>query len=658
MNISTFVKSIINSILMVLTINMSISAWAAPSLKDYGALPTTSMIAVSPNGKLVALRKVADGKDIITVFSQEEQKVISGLDIASIQPQQIFFLNDQQLYLFASQNQRVDGFRGKFDTSSGFVFDIKTQEVKQLLIPGQNDVYPGQTGLGNIVGISKDGQSVFIPAYLGKADLILGQNYVPNKGVIKANLKSRVKHKVFNSGSLYSKNFFIGQNDDLLAEERYDERNNMHSLWSNKTGKLKEIFNQETKIRTKDFVGISPDYESLVFIETNPKTNFQDYYLLHLTTGEISLAGFGRDDASVEDTIVDSNRKVYGVRYSGFTPSYKFFDSALNDRMNKILEQFPDQAVWLQDQSPDWKHIVVKVEGSDYPGTYYLFSEGAKPLFLTSSRPGIKSEDLNPIGKVTYISRDGLKIPTLITIPQDKTTAIKNLPAVIYPHGGPRDYDRIEFDFFAQALAAQGYLVIQPQFRGSSGFGANHALAGNGEWGKKMQNDLTDAVKFFSSKGYIDPNKVCILGGSYGGYAALAGGAFTPELYKCVVSINGVSDAKALLQWDRHNSNHYSELVDYMEKQFADDEVENKELAAISPVNHAAQFTAPVLLIHAEDDKRVPYRQSTAMESALEKAKKSVRLVKLKGDNHYLQESETRLQALEETVKFINQHLK
>src|SRR5690606_351827 len=132
------------------------------------------------------------------------------------------------------------------------------------------------------------------------------------------------------------------------------------------------------------------------------------------------------------------------------------------------------------------------------------------------------------------------KIPTLLTIPKEKITVLKNLPAVIYPHGGPESHDVIRFDYLAQALAAQGYLVIQPQYRGSSGFGRQHVLAGHGEWGKKMQDDLPDAIAALSDTGLIDPTRVCIVGASYGGYAALAGGAFTPELYKCVVSINGI----------------------------------------------------------------------------------------------------------------------
>jgi dipeptidyl aminopeptidase/acylaminoacyl peptidase len=309
--------------------------------------------------------------------------------------------------------------------------------------------------------------------------------------------------------------------------------------------------------------------------------------------------------------------------------------------------------------SPDWKHIVVKIEGSQFADDYFLFSDGAaNGVFLTSGRPNIKSEDINPIGKVTFTARDNLKIPTLITIPRDKTAAMKDLPAVIYPHGGPQSHDTIGFDYIAQALASQGYLVIQPQFRGSDGFGWQHIKAGHGEWGKKMQDDLTDAVNFFAGKGYINPKKVCIVGASYGGYAALAGGAFTPEVYRCVVSINGVTDLNAMLNWSKKTEGKDSWIVDYWKTQFSDGNADKKTLEAISPDEFAEKFTAPTLLIHAENDKRVPFSQSSDMHSALKAKKKSVELIKLKGDNHHLLESETRLQALEATVNFVNKHLK
>jgi dipeptidyl aminopeptidase/acylaminoacyl peptidase len=636
-----------------------LNANAGPSLQDYGTLPAVSMVEISPNGNLVAFRKVVDDKDILAVTSLSEKKTVMMLDISKIQPQGILFINNEQLFFVVSETQRVAGFRGKIDTSTAFILDIKTQKIRQLLIPGDDRIYPGQSGLGRLAGISSDGEYVFMPAYLGNTDMVLGDTQDPNYGLVKVKLKSKGRHKTVASGTVYSNDFFVKPSGELLAEERYNNKTNEHSIWVFEDKKGKELFKEIVPIRTKAFVGVTADHSSLIFLETNDETGRDDYYLMNLKTGNISSTHFGRNDADIEEVIIDNNRVVQGVVYSGFTPSYKFFDPALDARIKLLIDQFPDQSVFLSSMSPDWKHIVVKVEGSQFAEDYFLFANGSdKPQFLTTSRPNIKPEDIHPIGKLIFTARDGLKIPTLITIPKDKLTNIKNLPAVIYPHGGPESHDQVEFEYTAQALAENGYLVIQPQFRGSDGFGLAHELAGRGEWGKKMQDDLTDAVKFFIGKGYIDPKKICIVGSSYGGYAALAGGAFTPELYRCVVSVNGIGDVKAMLGSDKNKFGRESDSFAYMQKQFGSETADKKLLDSMSPEKFVHQFTAPVLLIYSEDDQRVPMEQSTSMFSALKRAKKSVEKIELKNETHHMIDGKTRLQALEETVKFVNQHLK
>lgn len=652
-------NSFFNFCILILILISSSNVLATPTLKDYGTLPAVSMVAISPDGNLVAFRKAVDDKDLLVVTSLSEQKQLLMLDIAKIQPRGILFINNQYLYFMISENQRISGFRGKIDASTGFILDVKTQKIRQLLILGEDKIYPGQSGLGRILGISTDGEYAFMPAYIGNTDLVLGAPVKPNYGLMKVKIKSKGRHKIVAKGTLYSEDFFIDADGNILAEERYNDKTNEHSIWVFENKKEKELFNEVAPIKTKSFVGLTADYSSLVFLESNDETGRDDYYLMDLKTAKISNTNFGRNDADIEQVIFNNNRIAQGVVYSGFTPSYKFFDSILDARIKSLVDQFPEQSVYLASISPDWKHIVVKVEGSQYAEDYFLFSKGSNEAkFLTTGRPNINSEDIHPIGKLTFTARDGLKIPTLITIPKDKVMAIKNLPAVIYPHGGPESHDTIGFEYTAQALAENGYLVIQPQFRGSDGFGRTHALAGRGEWGRKMQDDLTDAVNFFANKGYIDPEKVCIVGGSYGGYAALAGGAFTPEVYRCVVSVNGVSNLHKMLGYDKYNSGSNSSSVDYWKDQFGKGDVSYESLIARSPEKHADKFVAPVLLIHGEDDKIVPFDQSDDMYSALKRKKKSVRLVKLEGDNHHLLENETRLKALEETVKFVNANLK
>jgi hypothetical protein len=498
-------------------------AHSKPSLKDYGTLPEIQLITISPSSNLVAFRKVTEEYDRIIVISLATKKQITALNVADIQPNNIYFLNEDQLVLVASKITKVQGYRGKIDLSTAFLLDIKTGGIRQLLVPGEG-IYKGQSGLGRLLGLSPDGNYAYMPAFVGD-----DRSESPDYSLMKINLKEKKSPSIYSKGTYITNDFFLDAQGTVLAQESYDNHSNTHRIRARKNDDWVDIYKEKVEIRGKSFVGLTPDYKSLVMLDTNADSGRTAYYTMSLADGSITGPIFSRADADIEGVITSFQRVVLGVRYSGLRPSYQFFDSQLNQRMKDIAANFPEQAVYLTDFTPDWKHLVVHIEGSGTPSDYYLFAEGKPGQYLASSRPNISAEDLHPIGTVTFKARDDLKIPTLLTIPKNKVATMKNLPAVIMPHGGPAAHDEIGFDWMAQALAEQGYLVIQPQFRGSDGFGLDHEQAGHGEWGKKMQDDLTDAVNFFVKKGIVDSNKICIVGASYGGYAALAGGAFTPD---------------------------------------------------------------------------------------------------------------------------------
>lgn len=639
-------------ILAVFLLLTTLPSLASPTLKDYGALPGVTLMAVSPNGDLVAYRSHGDDHDRIQVISISQKKLLFAIDVSSIQPNRLYFFNDDKLFMQASQYKRVAGFINKFDISTGYLLNIKTQKIRQLLTPGDR-IYAGQSGLGQVIGITPDGNHAIMPAYSNVADTNTTE---PNYSLFKVSLDGNAL-RVLVPGKNYTEDYFVDATGEPLAQEQFNDRTSTHKILVRNNKKWVEIYSEVTKVRTRSFVGLTPDRKALVMLMHDKESDRFNYYTMSLSDGAISGPLFARNDADVDGVITDMQRVIHGVIYSGFTPSYHFFDDKRNQQLQAIVAQFPDHNVHLRDWSPDWKHWLVNVSGSSHADDYFLFSEGKEPVFLASGRNAIDSEKINPIGRVTYKARDGLSIPTLLTIPRDKVGAMKNLPAIMLPHGGPAAYDQISFDYLAQALANQGYLVIQPQFRGSTGFGLQHYKAGFGEWGAKMQDDLSDGLAFLSNKGIIDPKRVCIVGASYGGYAALAGGALTPELYRCVVSINGIGDLGDMLQWDKNRHGSRSEDAEYMTLQLGNGKVDAQELKRRSPRLQATAFSAPVLLIHSENDSRVPIAQSEDMHKALRNAKKTSELVKLKGDNHYLQDSETRLQALQATVDFVNRHL-
>jgi dipeptidyl aminopeptidase/acylaminoacyl peptidase len=334
-------------------------------------------------------------------------------------------------------------------------------------------------------------------------------------------------------------------------------------------------------------------------------------------------------------------------------------DPDVDAAVSSMVNQFSTAAVHLESWTDNWSKLLYKIYGSDTPGSYVLQDRDTGELILIADeRDDIPPDAVGPMVSVTYKARDGLDIPTILTWPAgaDPQTA-GNLPLIVMPHGGPASYDAVTFDWMAQYFANRGYLVVQPNFRGSTGFGIEHQNLGHGEWGGKMQDDITDGVQTLVDQGLADPDRVCIVGASYGGYAALAGGAFTPDLYKCVVAIAPVTDLRRFLvdvKWDRGRK-HWA--LDYWQENMGDLDEEREKLNAISPARVPENFKAPVLLIHGKDDTVVPIRQSEIMDRALEQAGKDVTFLKLDGEDHWLSDGETRIETLRAMASFVDQHI-
>jgi dipeptidyl aminopeptidase/acylaminoacyl peptidase len=223
----------------------------------------------------------------------------------------------------------------------------------------------------------------------------------------------------------------------------------------------------------------------------------------------------------------------------------------------------------------------------------------------------------------------------------------------VLPHGGPAAQDTERFDWWAQALAVQGYAVLQPNYRGSS---ESEALleAGFGEWGRKMQTDLSDGVRFLASDGTIDPKRVCIVGASYGGYAALAGVTLQSGIYRCAMSLAGPADLNVMRRELAAGWGGDRLVVRYWDRYWGVGERGGEPtLHAISPTDHAENVSVPVLLMHGRDDSVVGFEQSDLMLRALQKAGRPVQLIELKNEDHWLSKSETRLQMLEALSGFL-----
>jgi len=631
-----------------------------PTVEDYGRLAAISKPALSPDGSMVAFRKTDGDKDLLVVYSLKDHKPLKMVDLGEINPRAIYFVSDNYLVIRIEERKYRVGTGREYDHSAAFVLDMKEGTVEQLLTPGDR-IYTEQTHVGSIVGLSKDKKNVFMPAYIdpnrdpaAALSISSGPFYY---ALMKVDLSSPNGPRRIEKGREHTIDYFMGPDGDALVMETYNEFTTEHRILVKRKKKWKTIYEKKEELLEFSAVGLTPDYKSLV-ITTYPDSKSRlQYMTMSLKDGSTHPSDVNREDRGVGGVLDDINRIVHGIYYTGFTPEYKMFNSKADKLVKMAQSKFPNNSVFVRDWTNDWDKLLILVSGSNAAGEYYLINSKGDLTALSSEYPAIKPEDVHPIASVNVKARDGLVIPTLITIPREHVANMKNIPVVMFPHGGPEAYDRLAFDWMAQALANEGYMVIQPQFRGSSGFGRAHIEAGYGEWGMKMQDDITDTLSFFVKQGIADPNKACIVGMSYGGYAALAGGAFTPELYQCIVSINGVSDVPAFINNKEYDHGRYSSVIRYFNENIAN-ETGQRALAAISPAKHPENFTSPVLLIHSEDDRNVRIDQSKRMLSSLKSAEKAVEFIKLKDENHSLDTTDSRMTTVKAVVSFVNKYLK
>lgn len=356
------------------------------------------------------------------------------------------------------------------------------------------------------------------------------------------------------------------------------------------------------------------------------------------------------DDVDIYSALIDAAGNYIGSGFYEDRLTYKFADPALDTHLNFVNDYFEDDHnVVINEVSANGEKWLLFVTGPQQRGSYYLYDLSRRKVdFAGGTNSGRNSKSIGETEAITYKARDGQMINAYLTHPANKNHGAA--PLIVLPHGGPEVRDIYGFDPMVQFLASRGYRVFQPNFRGSAGYGKTFAKAGYGEWGGLMQDDITDGVNHLIKTGKAQSGNICIAGVSYGGYAALMGAVKTSELYQCAVSINGISDLKAMIDYDKDFYGKDSEVYAYVKKQMGDPKKDADRIRATSPITHAANLNLPLLIIHGEKDKVVPVKQSQAMIKALKVNGKSVTYVELQGVNHNLRGYSDAMYGPESTV--------
>lgn len=622
---------------------------APPPIEAYGNLETIRDLELSPDGEQIAMLRNDKGQEGIYVLDSSGQ-LIDATGTDGIKVRTLSFAAPGYIVITGSKTISYNAGKDVAEVGAQWLYNVDEGQVDILHDMDLPDAFGRDKTFGSMIGTTPDRNAAVVETRYFARNSTLGQ-----LSVFEVDLK-RGRAKQVYRGQTDTGGYILNAEGKPFIRSDYDSDRRVQEFFVDRGDGFELFYSAEVDVVRSGIVGRLPYDEDKVLFFRHQDEGRQGYFEMSLADGSIGRELF-TGGSSVAETITDTQDLVIGVRRNGRFPTYEFFDEAMTTGIKRIQELFPGHSVVLDSHSDDWTKILLRVEGPSTPGDWFLFdaTKGAA-LPLGSSRPEIAPEDVVPMEWIEYTARDGLRIEGILTGRKAEGEAPK--PMILLPHGGPHARDDFGFDWWAQYLASRGYTVFQPNFRGSTGYGAAFYNAGDGEWGGAMQDDLTDAVKFLVAEGLVDPNRICIMGASYGGYAALMGGGMTPELFQCVVAVAPPTDlSKFLLDRGSARMGSQNRTLDGWTRQFKVSGAADPKLEKMSPQTWAEKFEDPVLLIHGKDDSVVQVIHSEIMEDALKRAGKDVTFVELEGEDHWLSSGETRLALLRAIDKFLSREM-
>ena len=622
---------------------------APPPLEIYGKLPGLEMAAVSPSGAHVAVvATLGDTRQVVVLDAN--RKVTTRFPIgAKLKVRRLNWAGDGIVLIdYSSTVSLGAGFTtDKAELTSVIV--VPLNGMKAWAVFAGNDRVTGGVR-GNYGLVEKNGRWFgYFGGITTAGDGRGFDKYLPdtlNPDLYEVDLQTKVIRKIAAKTE--------GEHDwrSWLVDDKGMVRATLNVIgtsgqWTITTAQYQKLASGVDRDGNVGFVGFSADGASVIYSLHDKASNETQWYSVPLAGGASQIM---LKEVAVERYILDDGHRLIGYIERNADETAHFFDPRHEKIYKASQRAFPKLRVVLTDANRAFDHLLVTTEGTGDPETWWMIdvtTHHADPLGYSYL---LDSDQVGPITMVPYSAADGLKMEGVLTLPPDRPA--KGLPAVMLPHGGPAAYDEIRFDWLAQALASRGYAVLKPNFRGSTGYGQAFEDAGHGEWGRKMQTDISDGLNELVRQGVVDPKRVCIVGASYGGYAALAGVTLQHGVYRCAVADAGIGNVERMAYNDAAESGDDPMLSRWLKRELGS----GRDMKAVSPVRFAATVDAPVLLIHGKDDTVVNFSQSTEMFDALRHAGKPVEMVTLKAEDHWLSHSETRLQMLQASVDFVMKH--
>jgi dienelactone hydrolase len=646
-------------------------AASPPPVEAYGRLPAISSVALSPDGKRVV---ISVGYEYRSTEPERELTSLSVIDIdsgkveATLAPppknnlRGVGWADEKRPFYFISATGRardawpagmpimISGPRVEWFRTG--VLSLDTGKSTLLM---QDSGNRGNSSLTNLqVPIEGDPGFGRMIAWGGLGTM----NSMPKLSVYRVNLDNGNATAVEN-GNIKSRGFLLDEKGATVARVDIDDDRNRWRLFNYENGKDRMILEQVSEMgQPLSMYGLLEDGR-IAAVDPHKEGQRDTVLAIDRKTGVATpIEGLKGGEGSDVAPILDPWRhRVVGTQWIEDLPKQHFIDAELAKIAAAVQTLFADGFVVLHSWSRDRTRVLLFAERANDAGAYYVYETAAKKLRMLGKRyPQLTApEHLGDRQSIKYRARDGKQIPAYLTLPAGVEP--KNLPLVLLVHGGPHARDDFTFDWWASFLASRGYAVLQPNYRGSTGYGYEWFDAGRKGWGDGvMQTDVEDGAAALVKGGYVDAKRICIMGGSYGGYAALAGATITPDKYACAVSVNGVSDPEDMLKDARQRGGSNSMIAEWWGSSMGGDDMDH--LRKITPIRHVDVVQIPILLLHGVEDTVVPVEQSRTMNARLLRANKKVRYVEFKGDDHWLSSASSRTQVLQEIETFLASSLK
>jgi len=628
------------ALFVALTLAWSSNAIASPppslSTDVYGRLPNIEMMQLSPSGERLAYVVVSDEHRQLVV-KDLAGKAIFEASVGDNKVRAIDWAGEDHVLVTVSVTHAFFGYHDEF--AHMVVLNLATR--KSFAVFANDDAIMHAT-FGYHGAVNKDGHWY---GYVGGATLNKTRGFDASFNensfidLYRVDLDSG-ESELAATGQQRPHNWALTADGTVVAHSEYMEKTGDWSLTIGTEGGA-TLATLKAPLDDVNLVGLGRTPRTVVIDKATPEEWSLEDGVHTLLPADGLIDGYLFDPAT---------RRLVGVTLAGDRSEQQFYEPVLKARQ-MALRKAIGPTVWLTSWSADFRRLVLHTDGDGDAGTYWLVDgKSVKPIGY--DYPEIPDANVGATRAVSYKAADGLEIHGILTLPPGRDA--KALPLVVLPHGGPQAHDTLGFNWWAQAFAGRGYAVFQPNFRGSDGYGLTFRDAGFGQWGRKMQTDISDGVAELAREGVVDSKRACIVGGSYGGYAAVAGVTVQQGLYRCAVSYGGVFDLNYFLNWETPDDRNATARFwfRFLGARSNDD----PSLHDLSPARLAERADAPILLIHGADDTVVPIGQSREMERVLRHAGKPVEFILLKGEDHWLSQDATRKAMLSAAVGFVEKY--